>query len=197
MSEFWNDRFAAEEYVYGTEPNAFFRQELNKLTAGTILLPGEGEGRNAVFAAQNKWQVTAFDTSTEGKKKAEQLAHTRQVKIEYQLDSYDTIQLEPEAFDCVGLIFTHMSLPQRQSFIQRLKVALKAGGTVILEGFSKSQIHNNSGGPRDIDLLFSKEELQADFAGFAKVNITEADVELDEGPFHKGKAHVIRLVAVK
>ncbi len=197
MSEFWNERFAAEEYAYGTEPNMFFRQELNKLIAGTILLPGEGEGRNAVFAAQNKWQVTAFDTSTEGKKKAEQLATARQVKIEYQLDSYDTIRLEPEAFDCVALIFTHMPLPQRQGFIQRLKAALKAGGTVILEGFSKSQIHNNSGGPRDIDLLFSKEELQADFAGFAKVNITEADVELDEGPFHKGKAHVIRLVAVK
>ncbi|WP_339734399.1 class I SAM-dependent methyltransferase [uncultured Sunxiuqinia sp.] len=197
MSEFWNERFAAEEYAYGTEPNMFFRQELNKLIAGTILLPGEGEGRNAVFAAQNKWQVTAFDTSTEGKKKAEQLATARQVKIEYQLDSYDTIRLEPEAFDCVALIFTHMPLPQRQGFIQRLKAALKAGGTVILEGFSKSQIHNNSGGPRDIDLLFSKEELQADFAGFANVNISEADVELDEGPFHKGKAHVIRLVAVK
>jgi hypothetical protein len=46
-------------------------------------------------------------------------------------------------------------------------------------------------------MLFSAEELQVDFAGFACINITEAEVELDEGPFHKGKAHVIRLVAVK
>jgi SAM-dependent methyltransferase len=197
MSEFWNERFAAEEYVYGTEPNAFFRQELNKLTPGKILLPGEGEGRNAVFAAQNNWQVTAFDTSTEGKKKAEQLADASRVKIDYRIDSYDTIQLDAEAFDCAGLIFTHMPPAQREGFLQKLKATLKTGGTVILEGFSKSQIHNNSGGPKDIDLLFSKEELQADFAGFDKVSITETEVELDEGPFHKGTAHVIRLVAVK
>ncbi len=197
MSEFWNERFAAEEYVYGTEANEFFRQELNKLMPGKILLPGEGEGRNAVFAAQNNWQVTAFDTSTEGKKKAEQLAHARQVKIDYRIDSYDTIQLQPEVYDCAGLIFTHMPKHKRKDFLPKLKAAIKAGGTVILECFSKAQIHNNSGGPKDIDMLFSKEELEADFADFSNLNITEANVELDEGPFHKGKAHVIRLVAVK
>jgi len=197
MSEFWNQRFAAEEYVYGTEPNEFFRQELEKLTPGKILLPGEGEGRNAVFAAQSGWQVTAFDSSVEGKKKAEQLAARQQVRLNYQIDSYDSIELEAEAFDCLALIFTHMPPGSRQAYHQKLSAFLKASGTLILEGFSKAQIHNNTGGPGNVDMLFSTGELQADFAGFAQVSISETEVELNEGPFHKGKANVIRLVAVK
>ncbi len=197
MSEFWNERFAAEEYVYGTEPNEFFRQELNKLMPGKILLPGEGEGRNAVFAARNNWQVTAFDTSTEGKKKAEQLADSSQVEIDYRIESYDSIDLETEAFDCLTLIFAHMPPNSRPAYHQKLSAYLKTGGTLILEGFSKAQIHNNTGGPKNVDMLFSKEELQADFSVFSSLRISETEVELDEGPFHKGKANVIRLVAVK
>ncbi|KOH42758.1 class I SAM-dependent methyltransferase [Sunxiuqinia dokdonensis] len=197
MSEFWNERFAADEYVYGTEPNAFFRQELKKLTPGKILLPGEGEGRNAVFAAQSHWQVTAFDSSVEGRKKAEQLAARQQVQLNYQIDSYDSIDLEAETFDCLALIYTHMPPGSRQAYHRKLSTFLKVGGTVILEGFSKAQIHNNTGGPGNVDMLFSTEELQADFAGFASIDITETDVELSEGPFHQGTAQVIRLVAVK
>lgn len=197
MNDFWNERFAAEEYVYGTEPNEFFRQELEQLTPGKLVLPGEGEGRNAAFAARMGWQVTAFDPSTEGKKKAEQLAARHHVQLDYRIDSYDSIELETEAFDCLALIYTHMPPGSRQAYHQKLSECLKTGGTLILEGFSKAQINNNSGGPGNVDMLFSEEELQADFAGFSSLRINETEVELDEGPFHKGKANVIRLVGLK
>src|SRR5680860_1842183 len=83
MDDFWNERYGIEEYVYGTEPNQFYKELLKKLSPGKILFPAEGEGRNAVFAAQNGWDVTAFDSSTEGKKKAEKLAAAKGVSVKY------------------------------------------------------------------------------------------------------------------
>jgi len=71
-SDFWNERYIAEEYVYGKEPNFFFfRNFINQKlqTPGKLLLPAEGEGRNAIFAAGHGYQVTAFDFSPDGKKR--------------------------------------------------------------------------------------------------------------------------------
>lgn len=71
MKEFWNGKYSSKEYIYGTEPNEYFKSALEKYRPGTILLPGDGEGRNAVYAAKKGWQVTAFDFSNAAKEKAE------------------------------------------------------------------------------------------------------------------------------
>ena len=83
----WNKRYAQKEYFYGKQPNEFFRKQLLKFPPGRILLPAEGEGRNAVFAALSGWDVVAFDTSTEAKKKAEKLAKENKVQISYSIIS--------------------------------------------------------------------------------------------------------------
>ena len=197
MNEFWNERYADEAYAYGTEPNQFFKQKLEKLTAGKILLPAEGEGRNAVFAAKLGWEVTAFDNSSTGKEKAEKLALTNKVQIDYQLDSYEDIQFKTGEFDALGFIFAHIHSLKRNEYHKKLASWLKPGGILILEGFSKKQIHNNTGGPQNIDMLFSKAELQTDFGDFTSLSITETDIVIDEGKFHQGKASVIRIYGVK
>ena len=104
MNQFWNGRYSVNEYVYGTEPNAFFKEQLEKLAPGKILLPGEGEGRNAVFAAKSGWEATAFDSSTEGKRKAENLAQKNNVNIDYKIFDYESAEFNPEEFDAIGLI---------------------------------------------------------------------------------------------
>lgn len=81
----WNDRFSQKEYAYGEQPNNYLKEQLEKLTAGTILFPAEGEGRNAVFAAKCGWTVSAFDISSEGRKKAIRLAELNNVTIDYQV----------------------------------------------------------------------------------------------------------------
>ena len=197
MENFWNDRYAGEEYVYGTAPNAFFKQELEKLSPGRILLPGEGEGRNAVFAASRGWEVSAFDSSGEGKRKAEKLASLNNVRIDYRLSAYEDFQAEPESYDCIAFIYTHMPSSKRKEYHQKLTASLKAGGILILECFSKKQIHYNTGGPKDADMLFSGEELQKDFGNFTRLSVTETEIEADEGPFHRGTAAVIRVHAIK
>ena len=197
MTEFWNERYATEEYAYGTEPNRFFETELEKPAPGKILFPAEGEGRNAVFAAKLGWQVTAFDPSIEGKRKAEKLAVENGISIDYQIDNYENVSFPANHFDCIVLIFAHMHPLKRNEYHQKLMSSLKPGGVLILEGFSKKQIVNNSGGPRDIDMLFSKEELKSDFASFSELTISETEVILNEGPFHQGIAAVIRVLGVK
>lgn len=197
MSQFWNERYAADDYVYGTEPNEFLKAELPKHQTGRILFPGEGEGRNAVFAAQLGWEVTAFDSSIEGKLKAERLAAAKSVSINYIPASYDEADFPDEQFDCLVFIYTHMPAAKRREYHQRFLQWLNPGGTVVLEGFSKAQISNNTGGPKDADMLWSGDELRGDFASLRSLEIQELEIELAEGDFHQGKANVIRLIGVK
>ncbi|MCU0373551.1 MAG: SAM-dependent methyltransferase, partial [Ignavibacteria bacterium] len=83
QKNFWNERYASPDFAYGTEPNDFFKREISKLVPGKLLLPGEGEGRNAVFAAIKGWDVTAVDFSEQAKIKALKLADENNVKINY------------------------------------------------------------------------------------------------------------------
>ena len=85
MKSFWNERYAAAEFVYGTAPNEYFKSVLDTLPEGKLLLPCEGEGRNAVYAASQSWMVDAFDMSEAGKEKCHQLATAKKVSINYQI----------------------------------------------------------------------------------------------------------------
>ncbi len=197
MSNFWNERYANDEYVYGTEPNQFYKEEIKKLTPGKILFPAEGEGRNAVYAATQGWNVTAFDASSEGKRKAEKLASTRGVTIDYLISNYDDIQFTPALFDCIVMTYTHMPPLKRNEYHQKLISFLKPGGKLILEGFSKEQIENNTGGPKDINMLFSEEELKTDFKDLSHLFIEKTKVTLREGLFHQGESAIIRAVGTR
>ncbi|MDK2977811.1 MAG: hypothetical protein PWP52_525 [Bacteroidales bacterium] len=195
MKEMWNKRYAQTDFVYGNMPNEFFKQQLLKLTPGTILLPAEGEGRNAVFAAKKGWEVFAFDSSIEAMKKTEKWAKENNVQINYQLSTYEEADYPNNFFDAVAFIYAH-SLTRSANHKKMLQF-LKPNGTIILEGFCKKQIHNSSGGPKNIDRLFSEEELLSDFTVCADIKIWEEEIELNESIGHSGKASVIRLIGRK
>ncbi len=195
MVDVWNQRYAQEEYIYGVKPNEFFKKELTKLKPGRILFPAEGEGRNAVYAALQGWDVVAFDSSTEAKKKAEKLAHQNNVSINYVVSSFENFEYEENFFDAIVLIFAHTE--NRSVNHKRLIQFLKPGGTIILEGFTKSQLSNSSGGPRNLSMLFSEEELKDDFSSLKDLKITQTETDLEEGLLHIGKASVIRVTGQK
>ncbi len=197
MNNFWNERYKADDYAYGIEPNKFLKNQLKNITPGNILFPAEGEGRNAVYAATIGWQVTAFDPSIEGKRKAELLAMKKGVSIDYRIEDYEFVEFPVESFDCIALIFAHMNPVKREDYHKKLISFLKPGGTLILEGFSKNQINNKTGGPRDIDMLFSEKEMKIDFSSLSKLTITQTEEVLNEGTYHQGLASVIRVVGIK
>lgn len=198
MKEMWNERYSREEYAYGEEPNAFFRSCLDRIaTPGRILLPAEGEGRNAVYAARQGWEIEAFDISEAGREKALRLADRHGVHMEYQVAGYETARIETGAYDAVALIFAHIHESKRRSAHQRLASCLAPGGQMILEAYSKEQLRYGTGGPPGEALLYAVDELREDFAGLQVLQLEKTEAEIHEGRYHHGLASVIRLVALR
>jgi 2-polyprenyl-3-methyl-5-hydroxy-6-metoxy-1,4-benzoquinol methylase len=197
MESFWNEKYNTSEYIYGIHPNEFFAEQLTKLKPGKILLPCEGEGRNAVFAAAMGWKVDAFDISEIGKIKAETLANENSVIIQYQIAKANTYLADPEKYDVIAYVYAHFPSDIRKDVFDHLNRYLKPGGTILIEAFNTSQINNQSGGPKDIDLLYSHEILEKDFKGFEISLLEEKEISLEEGSHHRGLANIIRLIAKK
>jgi len=198
----WDDRYRHSDFAYGRTPNLFFREQLEKLNPGTILMPADGEGRNGVFAARRGWRVTSFDLSTEGKTKALQLAEECAVTLQYHVGDFEKLSFDPETFDAIGLIYAHFAAGKKQPFHKKLDTYLKPGGIVIFEAFSKQHIHFNTpgtqvGGPKEIDMLYSIEEIQTDFTNYDVLLLTETQIELNEGKYHIGQGSVVRFVGRK
>jgi SAM-dependent methyltransferase len=193
---FWDERFAEEGFAYGEEPNRFLCEQLGRLTPGSLLLPAEGEGRNAVWAATRGWEVHAFDTSTVGRDKALATARRKGVDINYELRSVVEPLCDHEGrFDAVGLVFMHLPAEVRRTAHRAVARCLRLGGTLILEAFSTVQLERGTGGPRDIGLLYEPADLEADFAEFEIRSLEQCDVELSEGRYHQGVTNVVRMVA--
>ena len=202
MKEFWDDRYSKDEFAYGKHPNNYLKKQLEKLEVGSILFPAEGEGRNAVFAATLGWSVSAFDISTEGKNKALRLTESQNVSIDYQVGELNTLNYNNNQFDAIALIYAHFPADIKSQYHKTFDKYLKKGGTIIFEAFSKKLLYYNSvnekiGGPKDINMLFSIEELKSDFVNYEIVELEEKEIELNEGQFHNGKGSVIRFVGRK
>jgi SAM-dependent methyltransferase len=202
MLQFWEERYGKESYAYGKEPNNFFKEQIENLAPRKILFPAEGEGRNSVYAALKGHDFHAFDLSSEGKKKAELLANEFEVKINYIVSSFGNLPYLPEQFDTIVLIYAHFPADLKSTFHQELCKYLKPGGTIIFEAFSKNHIKFNSvnekaGGPKDLAMLFSIEELQKDFRDFDIQLLVEEETELSEGLYHIGQSSVVRFVGKK
>lgn len=192
----WDERYGGEPTVYGTAPNAFFAGQLALLAPGRILLPGDGEGRNAVHAASEGWSVRSFDASPVGVGKALALAAARGVSVEAEVGRVED-WTPGESFDVIGLCYLHLPPDLRSVFHPLVVDWLKPGGTLILEGFGPGQLALDSGGPKALPMLFTNTMLEADFAGLEVVLSANLEVELDEGPYHQGRAEVTRFVGRK
>ncbi len=198
----WDDRYRTEEFAYGEQPNNYFKEQLEQLNPGTILFPAEGEGRNAVFAAKLGWTVSAFDISAEGKNKAIQLAESNRVSIDYQVGELQHLDYQAEQFDAIALIYAHFPAEIKSAYHKRLDLYLRTGGMIIFEAFGKNHLdylarNEKVGGPKELDMLFSIEEIAADFANYEIVALEEKEIELNEGVFHNGLGSVIRFIGRK
>ena len=201
-TERWNDRYSKEEFAYGEQPNNYLKEQLKKLNPGTILFPAEGEGRNAIFAARLGWSVSAFDISIEGKNKALRLAAANNVTIDYQVGELQVLNYAPGQFDAIALIYAHFPADIKSSYHKTLSKYLRKNGIVIFEAFSKSHLDyiakdEKMGGPKDIAMLFSIDEIRSDFENYEIIELEEKEIELSEGEFHNGKGSVIRFVGRK
>lgn len=187
----WDLRFSADSYFYGKQPHILFERYLSTISrSGALLLPGEGEGRNAVYAARLGWQVDAFDSSLKAREKALKLAAEHAVHIHYQILRIEDFQPGFVKYDMIALIFVHLEETLRRKFHQQLLEVLKPGGRIFLVAFSKEQIHLKSGGPPSLELLYSTEDILGDFGVLQTEFIRQERIFLNEG-HHYGMADVI------
>lgn len=200
--EFWNERYSRQEFVYGEVPNEYLKAKLTGLAPGKLLLPAEGEGRNAVFAAKSDWIVSAFDQSITGKEKASLLARKNGVKIDYIVSDVENTSYPESSFDALALIYAHFHSSKRKAYHQMLSAYLIKDGILILEAFGKRQTEYqkqnlNAGGPKDASMLYDLEEIKKDFDGFEFIEAYEGITELNEGDYHKGEGSIVRILARK
>lgn len=198
MQNEWNVRYNVPEWLYGNEPNEFFASFLKKCNnKGKLLLPAEGEGRNAVYAAVLGWQVEAFDFSKVARKKAMKWAEMNSVSINYRLSEFRKVRFKANHYDLIALIYNHMPPDLLNLMAQKYFKALKPDGTLIMEAFDKAQIKNTTGGPKVLDMLFDTMQIRDTFSCF-HINLLEKETkQLNEGSLHKGDAEIIRLIATK
>ncbi len=195
----WNARFSAPDYVFGTAPNAFLAGNVSHLKgARRALCVADGEGRNSVWLAEQGLEVTAFDFSPVGVDKARKLAASRGVNVRYEVASVYDWSWPAAAFDAVVAIFVQFADPPMRAFMfERMAWALKPGGLLLLQGYTPCQLQYGTGGPKQVDQLYTETLLRESFAGFEVLELREYEAELDEGSRHRGMSAVIDFVARK
>lgn len=197
--ERWEERFSAPGYLFGTEPNAFLRSQADLLRPGMAALAvADGDGRNGVWLAQRGLDVHAVDFSPTALAKARALARERGVTIRTELADLVHWEWPAEAYDAVVAIFVQFTMPdERSSMFAGMKRALRSGGVLLLEGYRTKQLEYATGGPKNVEQLYTRELLEAAFEDLTEFRIREYDVELDEGERHAGMSALIDLVGRK
>jgi cyclopropane fatty-acyl-phospholipid synthase-like methyltransferase len=201
MSEFerWQGRFAVPEYVFGEAPNAFLKAQAHLLPkSGKALAVADGEGRNGVFLAERGLDTLSLDFSPNGQAKAQALAKKRGVVIATEVADVHNWTWPAETYDVVAEIFTQFSDPgERAIKWAGMAKTLKKGGLLLIEGYTPKQLQYGTGGPKQLENLYTREMYETAFGGFSKLEIREYDTHMDEGGGHAGMAAVIDLVAWK
>lgn len=192
----WNQRYATDEFMYGTEPNTFLVEHAQRLV-GPVLSLAEGEGRNAVYLASLGLHVLGVDASSVGLAKAQRLAAVKGVTIQTEVVDLTRYIPPPQIFGSVVAIFAHLASEARKHLHRVVENALKPGGIILLEGYSQAQLEYGTGGPKDLDMLFTKASIESDFPQCEVLLCREIEREVIEGQLHTGMASVVQFVGRK
>ena len=196
QKQFWNNKFSNQDFFYGTNPNKFLASNLELFKDyQKLLCLGEGEGRNVIFFAKNGLDVTAIDTSNLGLEKLEKWSKNENLNIKTVCIDLNDWKVD-EKYDVIVASYLHMYKNEREELFRKIENSLNSGGYFVAEFFSINQLNYNSGGPKDIDLLYTKEDFE-NYFNLCKKSITEEITILDEGIGHQGEASVIRVVIQK
>jgi SAM-dependent methyltransferase len=195
----WNKRFESANYIFGLEPNEYLRAHAARLTpGGRVLCVADGEGRNSVWLARQGLRVDAFDIAEVGVAKARKLAEEAGVEIAFSVADCDRWPWPSETYDAVMAIFVQFADPQmRQRLFANIVRSLKAGGLLILQGYTPTQLEYKTGGPPLLSHLYTAEQLRTAFATLTVIELREYEADLAEGTQHHGRSALIGLLARK
>lgn len=196
---FWDRRYADTGYIFGTEPNVFLASQVELFRPGMRVLDVAcGEGRNSVWLARQGCAVTGFDISPLALEKAARLAQNHSADIRFEQADIRSWEWDATAYDAVVCIFIQFAAPEdRARLFQGFRTALKAGGLVVMQGYTPEQVVLGTGGPPDRSHMYTRPMLEAAFTGFDIVHLREHEAVLAEGTKHVGRSALIDFVARK
>ena len=193
----WNKRFEGDEFLFGTEPNAWLKAHAGAWPpGGRVLSVADGEGRNSVWLARQGFVVDAFDIAELGVAKARRLAQQQGVAVNYAVADCESYSWPQGACDGVAAIFIQFADPaQRERLFARMAASLKPGGTLVLQGYTPKQLEYRTGGPPFASHLYTPAMLREAFAALQIVELREYEADVAEGSGHCGRSALIGLVA--
>jgi len=198
---FWSARYrdAGDDFLFGTAPNSFLASQAERFGAGmSVLSVADGEGRNAVWLAEQGCQVTATEISPVALEKAARLARGRHVSVDWKVADILNWTWPQGAYDAVVGIFIQFATPEeRPRQIAGMKQAVKPGGFLLLQGYTPKQLDYRTGGPSSVENLYTEALLRELFADWEIVLLREHEAILEEGTAHCGRSALIDLVAHK
>ena len=195
----WQGRYGTPDYHFGKSPNYFLASCKPLLPkSGTALAVADGEGRNGVWLAEQGLDVTSLDFSPAAQAKARALAQERGVTMTIVEADVHAWSYPEAAFDVVAEIFPQFSAPAERTLKWAgMKKALKPNGLLILIGYAPKQLQYGTGGPKEIEKLYTRALLEEAFGGFRHVRIAEEELDMHEGASHAGLSAVIHLTGWK
>jgi len=191
----WDERYSAEEYAYGTNPNKFLEANVSSIPKGKVLSLAEGEGRNAVFLAKQGYSVTAVDSSLVGLNKARKLAEENGVIVEFIHTDLAEYDLGENKWDGIVSIFCPLPSSIRKQLHKKVEAALKRNGVFLLEAYTPAQLKYGTGGGNSVDVMQSKESLSLELAGLKFKHLIELERDVVEGIYHTGIGAVVQAIA--
>jgi SAM-dependent methyltransferase len=201
MNEYarWEARFATPDYAFGKEPNYFLRSCQKLLPRrGRALAVADGEGRNGVWLAEQGLDVVSLDFSPAAQNKARALAAERGVKVTFVKADVHVWDYPQVTFDVVVEIFTQFSPSAERTMKWRgMRRTLKPGGLLIIQGYTPKQLQHGTGGPKQLENLYTRPMLEQEFGDFRDLKIVEEERDMREGASHAGLSAVIGLTATK
>jgi SAM-dependent methyltransferase len=192
----WNERYTGDQFVYGTEPNAFLAEHAGLLT-GPVLSLAEGEGRNAVYLASLGLAVHGVDGSRVGLAKAQSLARSRGVEIQTEVVDLADFLPAANAFGSVISISAHLPSAIRNRLYPLVEDCLRSGGIFLLEAYSENQLARATGGPKDPDMLMTVAKIERELPRCEPILLREIEREVVEGALHTGLASVVQFIGRK
>jgi len=200
-NDMWNERYSEPGFAFGTEPNDFLREAFKYIPAGgRVLCLAEGEGRNAVFLAQQGYRVTAMDLSDVGLNKALKLAMDKDVTITTQVADLADYSFGLEEWDGIVSIWAHTPTDVRQYIHAQIEPALKPNGVFILEAYTEQQLTMDAiGGPpaSQKERFNSLENLQTELTELEEIIGVEKQRMISEGKRHQGFSAVVQFIGRK
>lgn len=195
---FFDERFNNTEFFYGLKPNDYlYEKSLALSPQSTILSLGEGEGRNALFLAKEGHKIIAIDESIIGLEKAKKLLHENHLDLEIICTDIAKFDFPKSHYDAIISIWFHLPKELRTTIHQKCVEALKPNGIFILEAYTPKQLENNSGGPKNIDMLMDPKDLITELKGLRLIELNELNREIHEGTGHNGPSAVVQILGQK